>query len=210
MGPSWLLSQLPAARWRGGCLLPHLLKSPRLPPTLFQGEGKLEPQTWIYWSGPNLPIWGEHSDVQGPLQSGLGLQPVSPHRGSSQVCPAWEKGNIRAALEVKATPTLEQNCVSDKGFEVNKVLKACPVVCACWGFPLQLVWLWGLVGHRRFGNSKRQRCLSASADWGSQYILPPQKLSFQVVGPSPNLAFGRAVFPCFHHHQSILATLSPW
>lgn len=33
-------------------------------------------------------------------------------------------------------PPLEQNRVSDKGFEVNKVLKACPVVGACWGFPL--------------------------------------------------------------------------
>lgn len=84
MGPSWLLSQLPAARWRGGCLLPHPLKSPRPPshppPTLFRGEGNLEPQTLIlHWSGPNLPIWGEHSEVHGPLQSGLGLQPVSLH-----------------------------------------------------------------------------------------------------------------------------------
>lgn len=46
-------------------------------PTLFQGEGKLEPQTLIHWSDPNLPIWGEHSEVQGPHQSGLVLQPVS-------------------------------------------------------------------------------------------------------------------------------------
>lgn len=35
---------------------------------------------------------------------------------------------MTSALEAKAkvTPTPEQNCVSDKGFEVNKVLKMSP------------------------------------------------------------------------------------
>lgn len=57
MGPSWPLSQLPAARWRSGCLLPHPPKTP----SPCKGEGKLEPQTLILcWDGPNLPIWGEH------------------------------------------------------------------------------------------------------------------------------------------------------
>lgn len=59
---------------------PETSLPPLPPPTLFRGEGNLEPQTLIlHWSGPNLPIWGEHSEVHGPLQSGLGLQPVSFH-----------------------------------------------------------------------------------------------------------------------------------
>lgn len=41
MSPSWLLSQLHAARWRGGHLLPL-----RPHPALFQGKEKLEPKLW--------------------------------------------------------------------------------------------------------------------------------------------------------------------
>lgn len=47
MGPSWPVSQLPAGRWRGGCLLPHPpQRAPETSPALFQGEGKLELQTF--------------------------------------------------------------------------------------------------------------------------------------------------------------------
>lgn len=93
-------------------------------------------------------------------------------------------------------PTPVQNRVSDKGFEVNKVLKAHPVVCACWGFPLQLIWLWELVGHRLCENAKKgQRGLSASADGGSQYILLQKLSHFPTVGPSPSLVLEELFLP---------------
>lgn len=180
-------------------------------PTLFQGEGKLEPQTLIHWSDPNLPIWGEHS--RGPRSPPVWPCPPAcipfTEEAARFVLPE-ERISSELLWRSRPPPTLEQNHVSDKGFEVNKVLKACPVVCACWSFPLQLVWLWGLVGHRRFGNAKRQRCLSASADWGSQCILPPQKLShYRQWVPAPAWPL-KGLFPCPHHHQSVLATLPPW
>lgn len=43
MGPSWPLSQLPVARWRGACLFPQPLKHPQGQPSFLHHEGKLEP-----------------------------------------------------------------------------------------------------------------------------------------------------------------------
>lgn len=78
----------------------RLLASPfpeeplRPSPTFFQDEGKLELQTLIlHWSGPNLSIWGDHLEAQGPPpQSGLALQPVSLCWGGGLVGSAWVRG----------------------------------------------------------------------------------------------------------------------
>lgn len=92
MGPSWPLSQLPAARWRGGCLLPHPPK-PKTTPTLFQGDGKPEPQTLIlHWSGPNLSIWGEHSETQVPLCSLVLASSLHPFTGEAAARFVLRKG----------------------------------------------------------------------------------------------------------------------
>lgn len=210
MGPSWPLSQLPAARWRGGCLLPIPRRAPETSPALFQGEGKLEPRTWVlHWSGPAFHL-GEHPKA--PPHSGLGLQPASPHllgwEGGSLGCPAWGGGNIRAALEVQPPPRPAPNrTVSDKGFEVNKVLKASPVVCACWGFPLLLVWVWGLVGPGQCRNAEGGRGRRQPLQVGAPSVSPLKAVSCP--GGGPPLRLGRAASPP-QSPQSVLATLLPW
>lgn len=146
MGPSWPVSQLPAARWRGGCLLPHPPREPlRPPPPSSRVRGSWSSKLLIlHRSVSHLSIWGERSrGPRTPLWSGLGFHPASLCcGGGGLVCPVWGTGNIRVALEFEASPPPQKRTVvSDKGFEVNKVLKASPVVHPYWGFPLQLVWV---------------------------------------------------------------------
>ena len=118
---------------------------PRPPPPSSRVRGSWSSKLLIlHWSVSHLSIWGERSrGPRTPLWSGLGFHPASLcWRGEGLVCPAWGRGNIRVALEFEASPPPQKrNVVSDKGFEVNKVLKASPVVHPYWGFPLQLVWV---------------------------------------------------------------------
>lgn len=117
-------------------------RAPETSPALFQGEGKLELQTFdpplechIFPSGLNA------QEAQGLLRGLAWASILHPFAGGEGlVCPAWGGGNIRVALEFEASPPPQKRTVvSDKGFEVNKVLKASPVVHPYWGFPFQLV-----------------------------------------------------------------------
>lgn len=86
-------------------------------------------------------------DPLSSLALGSGLHPFAGEE-AAWFSSAWGGVTTELLWRSRPPPTLGQNCVSDKGFEVNKVLKASPVVCAYWGFLFQLVWVWGLVGHR--------------------------------------------------------------
>lgn len=68
-------------------------KEPETTATLFQGDGKLEPQTLIlHWSGPNLSIWGEHSETQVPLCSLVLASSLHPFAGEEAARFVLRKG----------------------------------------------------------------------------------------------------------------------
>lgn len=116
-GPLWPLSQLAAARWRGGCARPH-------PP---------RPQPLSSIRAPQiLPSGVSRQDAQAPSPAFPWPQPISlcwERMGGVLAC--WKGGNTRALQRL--APSCQQRPASEEGLEVNKVLKASLCDGPGWG-----------------------------------------------------------------------------